>query len=158
MFREMRRSKQQVTAEDCKRILLTEKRGVLSVIGDGGYPYGIPINFLYDENDGRIYFHCAKEGHKLDAIRQCDKVCFTTWDCGRRNEGDWACNVTSVVAMGTAELLGDREIVTEQLRKLALKYYPSVDEAESELHKAVDRVQIVAMNIRHMTGKLVHEK
>ena len=64
--------------EECRQILKTEKRGVLSVIGDNGYPYGIPINFYYDENDGKIYFHCAKEGHKIDAIKNCDKACFTT--------------------------------------------------------------------------------
>ena len=70
MFRKMRRFKQQLTAEECVAILKREKRGVLSVIGDDGYPYGMPLDHYYDEGSGKLYFHCAKAGHKLDAIRQ----------------------------------------------------------------------------------------
>lgn len=68
MFREMRRFKQQISEEECIRILKEQPRGVLSMLGDDGYPYGIPLDYLYME-DGHLYFHCAKEGHKLDAIR-----------------------------------------------------------------------------------------
>lgn len=67
MFREMRRFKQQTTTEECKKVLKEEKRAAFSVIGDDGYPYTIPINFYYDETDNNIYFHGAKEGHKVDA-------------------------------------------------------------------------------------------
>ena len=69
MFREMRRYKQAVTAETCAEILKTEKRGVLSVIGDGGYPYAVPLDFYYEEEEQTIYFHCAKVGHKIDALK-----------------------------------------------------------------------------------------
>ena len=69
MFREMRRFKQHVSEDECKKILKEENRGVFSVMGDNGYPYTIPINFYYDETDHKIYFHGAKEGHKVDAIR-----------------------------------------------------------------------------------------
>ena len=62
MFRQMRRFKQEVSQEECKRILSTEKRGTLSVIGDDGYPYCVPVNFYFEEGEGKIYFHCAKEG------------------------------------------------------------------------------------------------
>ena len=68
MFREMRRFKQQLSEEECRHILKTEKRGVLAVNGDGGYPYTIPINYIYEEESGKIYFHGAKEGHKIDAL------------------------------------------------------------------------------------------
>ena len=74
MFRKMRRWKQQLSDANTKQILKITKRGVLSVLGDDGYPYGIPINYYYDENDNAIYFHSAKEGHKLDAIKQNNKV------------------------------------------------------------------------------------
>lgn len=73
MFREMRRFKQQITTEECKKVLKEEKRAAFSVIGDDGYPYTIPINFYYDEADNIIYFHGAKEGHKADAVNRCDK-------------------------------------------------------------------------------------
>ena len=68
MFRKMRRFKQQISVAECIEILKNTKRGVLSLIGDDGYPYGIPIDHWYCEDDGKIYFHGAKEGHKIDAI------------------------------------------------------------------------------------------
>ena len=80
MFREMRRFKQQITTEECKKVLKEEKRAAFSVIGDEGYPYTIPINFYYDEADNIISFHGAKEGHKADAVNRCDKVCLTVWN------------------------------------------------------------------------------
>ena len=69
MFREMRRKKQQLEESECVEILKNEKRGVLSVIGDDGYPYGIPMDHYYNEENGKIYFHCALEGHKMDAVK-----------------------------------------------------------------------------------------
>ncbi len=65
MFREMRRKKQQLSFEECQEILNNEVRGVLSVIGDNGYPYGIPINYKYSTTENKIYFHGAKKGHKI---------------------------------------------------------------------------------------------
>lgn len=76
--------------EECIRILKEEPRGVLSMIGDGGYPYGIPLDHWYDETNGKLYFHCAKEGHKLDAIEKDDKVSYCVCDKGFRREGEWA--------------------------------------------------------------------
>ena len=69
MFRPMRRFKQQISVAACKEILKNEKRGVLSLLGDNGYPYGLPLSHLYSEEDTKIYFHGAKEGHKIDAIK-----------------------------------------------------------------------------------------
>jgi uncharacterized protein len=68
MFRKMRRSKQELTKEECIEILKKEPRGVLSVQGEEGYPYGMPMTHWYNEKDGKIYFHGAKSGHKIDAI------------------------------------------------------------------------------------------
>ena len=157
MFRKMRRFKQQVSNEECLEILKTEKRGVFSVLGDDGYPYGIPINFYYNEDDGRIYFHGAKEGHKIDAIKRCDKVCFTTWNTGFQKEGDWAWNVTSVIVFGHAELVGDEELAYNVLRKLTLKYYPDAESADEEMRRSASRAQMIAIKPEHMTGKLVNE-
>lgn len=159
MFREMRRFKQQVSEDECKKILKEENRGVFSVMGDNGYPYAIPINFYYDETDHKIYFHGAKEGHKVDAINQCNKVCFTIWNQGFKKEGHWEWNVTSVVAFGKVELVTDRTVIEDRLRKLAIKYYPTEDEIEEEMSSSsVNRVQLYAIEIEHMTGKLVNEK
>ena len=88
MFREMRRFKQQITTEECKKVLKEEKRAAFSVIGDEGYPYTIPINFYYDEADNIIYFHGAKEGHKMDCLKQRDKASFCVMDKGFRKDGE----------------------------------------------------------------------
>ena len=88
MFRPMRRSNQQFPEKDCIEILKTEPRGILSVLGEDGYPYGIPMNHFYREADGKLYFHCAKEGHKLDAVRACDKASFCVLDKGVKSETD----------------------------------------------------------------------
>lgn len=159
MFREMRRFKQQVSDDECKKILKEEKRAAFSVIGDEGYPYTIPINFFYDENDHKIYFHGAREGHKIDAIKRCDKVCFSTWNQGFKKSGCWEWNATSVVVFGRAKLVTDTVTIENCLRKLAAKYYPTAEEVEEEMSSSsVNRVQLFAIEIEHMTGKLVHEK
>ena len=145
MFREMRRFKQQVSQDECKKILKDEKRAAFSVIGDEGYPYTIPIG--------------AREGHKMDAIQKCNKVCLTTWNQGFKKEGHWEWNATSVVVFGKAELITDTKIIEDRLRKLAEKYYPTVEEVEKEMNgSARSRVQLFAIRIEHMTGKLVNEK
>ena len=158
MFREMRRGKQAVSEEVCREILRTEGRAVLSVLGDGGYPYGVPVNFVYDEAENTIYLHGSKEGHKIDAIRACDKVSFTTWNQGVLKEGDWAWWVTSVMVFGRAELVDDLERATEKARELALKYYPNAEDVEPELQSGIRHVQLIAIHIEHMTGKQIHEK
>lgn len=158
MFRPMRRSRQQVSADACRAVLQTAKRGVLSVHGDDGYPYGVPLNFVFDAQTDTLYFHAAKEGHKLDAIRQNDKVCFTAWNDGYKQPGDWAWYVTSVVAFGRAHLVTDPQKSDRFLRALAEKYFPPEEDVEAELARHAARVQMIAVHIEHMTGKLVHEK
>ena len=79
MFREVARKKQALTKEECVSILKNTRRGVLSVLGDDGYPYGLPINHWYDEKDGKIYFHSGKAGHKIDALKKCGKAFFGTY-------------------------------------------------------------------------------
>lgn len=155
----MRRFAQQTGDGECKRILKEEKRGTFSVIGDGGYPYSVPVNFYYDEEDNRIYIHTSGEGHKADSLRNNDKVCFTVWDGGYKDEGHWEWNVTSVVVFGRARFVSDRELMLDRLQKLAVKYYPTNDEVLSGMNSsAVARVQMIEIDIEHMTGKRVNEK
>ena len=84
MFRPMRRIRQQLSQAECDAILQKCSSGVLAVAGDDGYPYTVPMSYLYQ--DGRLYFHCAKSGHKLDAVRREPKVsfCVVGQDAGRR--------------------------------------------------------------------------
>ncbi len=76
MFREMRRKRQQLTESECAEILRRNTSGVLAVLGENGYPYAVPLSYIYDEN--ALYFHCAKSGHRLDAIKSCEKLSFRT--------------------------------------------------------------------------------
>ena len=134
MFRKMRRIKQQITEDECIRILKENPRGVLSMIGDDGYPYGIPLNHYYSEDDGVLYFHCAKTGHKLDAIKTCDKVSFCVYDKGYRKEGEWALNINSVVIFGRMKLVTDEEKTREICINLARKFTDDEEYLEKSLN------------------------
>ena len=158
MFRQMRRFGQQVANEKCVEILKNEWRGVLALIGDDGYPYTVPMDFFYDEDDGKIYFHCAKEGHKIDAIEKCDKASFCVMDQGFKKEGDWALNITSVVCFGRIKKVVDFETTKEKVCKLGTKYHPTAESVQIEWEHAGNRVLCLEMTIEHMTGKLVNEK
>lgn len=154
MFREMRRFRQQISQEECVRILEEEPRGVLSVFGEDGYPYGIPINFIYDE--GKIYFHCAKTGHKIDALKLNNKVSFCVMDKGFKKERKLGLNIRSVIIFGTVRFVTDRGETREKLTRLGMKYNP-VDTVKKEVARDIDIVQILELSIDHMTGKLVNE-
>jgi len=157
MFREMRRFKQQISQEECLRVLKEQPRGVLSMLGDDGYPYGVPLDHLYSEEDNKLYFHCAKVGHKIDAITACNKVSYCVMDEGYRKDGEWALNINSVVVFGRIQIVEDegkkREICTNLVRKF------TDDEAylQKELTNASPRVNCLELTIEHMTGKLVNE-
>jgi hypothetical protein len=154
----MRRVKNEITAEEAKTLLINNKRASFSVNGDDGYPYTVPINFYYDEEENRIYFHSAKSGHKIDSLKNNDKVCFTTWDDGYLEDGDWAYHVSSCVVFGRARLIEDLKVTEEKIRTFALKYSPSAQEVEEEIEKYINAVQLIAIDIEHISGKRVHEK
>ena len=157
MFRQMRRFKQQISEDECKEVLKTEPRGVLAMMGDDGYPYAIPLNHWYSEKDNKLYFHCAKEGKKLDSISKCDKVSFCVMDEGYRNEGEWALNIKSVVAFGKMRIVEDEEKKKEICINLTRKFTDDEDFLEHELTNAFPRVCCLEIEIEHMTGKLVNE-
>ena len=157
MFRPMRRHKQQISREECIRILKEEPRGVLSMIGDDGCPYGIPLNHWYCEGDGKLYFHGAKTGHKIDAISRCDKVSYCVYDRGWRKEGDWALNINSVVVFGRIRLVTDMEKAREITTSLCHKFTDDEDYIQKEIQSALARVQCLELTPDHMTGKLVNE-
>lgn len=153
----MRRFKQQISNEECIEILKNEPRGILSLLGDDGYPYGIPMSHFYDEKDGKIYFHGAKEGHKIDAIKNYEKASFCVYDKGYRKEGEWALNIKSVVAFGKIKLITDIKKAEEICTKLTRKFTDDQEYLEKELANALSRVQCLEFTIEHMTGKLVNE-
>lgn len=157
MFREMLRKKQQLTDAECIEILKNEPRGVLSMLGDDDYPYGVPINHYYCEADGRIYFHGGKKGHRIDAVRQHDKVSFCVYDQGWREDGDWALHIRSVIVFGRIELIEDRETVYEISRQLSYKFTNDEAYIAHEIEKSGPGTLLLALTPEHMTGKLVKE-
>lgn len=157
MFREMRRFKQQISKEECIRLLKEQPRGVLSVLGDDGYPYGIPLDHWYSERDNKLYFHCAKVGHKLDAIAACDKVGYCVMDEGYRKDGEWALNINSVVVFGRMHIVEDEDKKWEICTNLVRKFTDDEEYLHKELTNAFPRVCCMELTIEHMTGKLVNE-
>lgn len=158
MFRKVTKVKNEITIEAAKDLLRNNMRGALCVNGDDGYPYAVPMNFYYDEEENKIYFHSAKKGHKIDSIINSDKVCLTTWNDGYVNDGDWAYNISSCVVFGRARLVRDPQITEETLRKFACKYYPTAEEVDGEIKKGITGVQMIEIEIEHISGKKVIEK
>ncbi len=155
-FRPMRRFKQQMTDQECVDLLRSAPRGVLGVIGDGGYPYTVPLDFLYD--GGCLYFHCAKEGHKLDAIRSCDKVSFCVLSEGKKEPGDWWYHFDSVICFGRIRVVEDPVESDNLLRKLGAKYFPQGYDLEDDMRKNAPRALVLQLRVEHMSGKHVREK
>ena len=157
MFRPMRRIKQQLDESDCIAVLKTEKRGVLSMLGEDGYPYGIPMNHWYCPEDGKLYFHGAKSGHKIDAITKCGKVSYCVYDAGYRREGEWALNVRSVVVFGRIGFVTDEKKAREIGEGLLRKFTDDEAYIRNEIENALPRARCLELTIDHMTGKLVNE-
>jgi len=151
----MRRFKQEISEQECIDTLKEQPRGVLAVHGEDGYPYAFPMDYIYMNE--KLYFHCAKEGHKLDAIAADNRVSFCVMDEGFRKDGDWALNIRSIVIFGRVKRIDDADETLKVVRQLGLKYYPTAESVEEEIRKAIARVQILELSIDHMTGKLVNE-
>ena len=157
MFREMVRKKPQLPEAECIEILKRENRGVLSLLGDDDYPYGIPLNHYYNEADGRLYFHSGKKGHKIDALRRHEKASFCVYDEGFRRDGEWALNIRSVIVFGRIEIISDTETVYEISRQLSRKFTQDEKYIEDEIRKSGPGTLMFALIPEHMTGKLVNE-
>ena len=157
MFRDVVRKKQKLNEDECISILKTEKRGVLSVIGDDGYPYGMPLNHFYNEDDGKIYFHSGKTGHKIDAMRSCEKASFCVYDSGIKSPDSWILNFKSVVVFGRIEFIEDNSKAIEISRQLSLKFTDDEDYIKKEIAKFKKSVRLFAVHIDHLSGKIVNE-
>ena len=157
MFRELQRKNKQISMEECIELLKKETRGVLSVLGDGDYPYGMPMNHWYNEEDGKIYFHCGKSGQRLDALRKCNKVSFCTYDSGYREEGDWALHVKSVIVFGTIEIIDDMDTIADITRKLSYKFTQDEEYIRTEIEKYAKATLLLKLTPEHICGKQITE-
>ncbi len=156
-FRELVRINRKIPEEECRRILKEELRGVLSLIGDGGYPYGMPLNHYYNEEDGKLYFHSGMKGHKIDALKQNPKASYCVMDKGYRNEGEWALNIKSVIVFGQIEIIEDKEVIYDISRRLSYKFTNDEEYIEKEIKQSGPGTFMFALVPEHISGKLVNE-
>ena len=157
MFRPIRKKKNELPMEDAKKLLKTERRGVIAVNGDDGYPYAVPVNYLYDEEKEKIYFHGAKAGHKVDSLKKDDKICFTVYGNEEIREEEWAPFMQSTVVFGRCHLVDNQEECIKLCGEFAMKYYPSRELVDEELMDSGRAVQMFEITIEHMSGKQIKE-
>lgn len=158
MFRPLTRKNKEISRAECIEILKVEKRGILSVNTDGGYPYSMPMNHYYNEEDGCIYFHSGRKGHRLDSLGFSDKVCFCVCEEGYCQEGEWAKNVRSVIVFGKAEIIDEINAVEDIARKLSYKFTDDKEYIESEIKKFSRATLLIRLVPLHICGKRVKEE
>lgn len=156
MFREMRRFKQLLSTNDSIEVLNRGTAGTLAVSGDEGYPYAVPLSYVYQDN--KIYFHCAKTGHKTDAIKNNPKVSFCVIDKDQIVSKEYTTYFRSVIVFGKARILENEQEKREALEILAVKYSPEEGEGiKKEIDNSIKNVGLVEITIDHMTGKEAKE-
>ena len=155
-FREMRRKRQQLTESESISILEKGTSGTLALLGDGGYPYAVPISFVYHE--GKLYFHSALSGHKVDAIRNCDKASFCVIDQDEVHGERYTTYFRSVIAFGRIHIIEDEKERLTAAKLLGNRYNPNQDEAlQKELNQGLHRMLVLCLDIEHLTGKMAIE-
>ncbi|HIR08125.1 MAG TPA: pyridoxamine 5'-phosphate oxidase family protein [Candidatus Pullichristensenella stercoripullorum] len=157
MFRPMRRSAQALDGGACVEILERGTSGVLAVAGDGGWPYAVPLSYAFDGE--KLYFHCAREGHKLDAIRREARASFCVVDRDDVKPAEYTSYFRSVIIFGRVRVLEDEAQKRAAIELLARRYFPE-DSAENR-RRAIERewagLCMLEMDIEHMSGKEAKE-
>ncbi len=151
-FRAMRRKRQQLSDAESVDILKKATSGTLALLGDGGYPYAVPISYVY--SDGQLYFHSALTGHKVDAIRNCDKASFCVIDKDDVKPEKYTTFFRSVIAFGKVHIVEDDAERLRIARLLGNRYNPHQDEAlQKEIENGLSRMLVICFDIEHLTGK-----
>lgn len=151
-FREMRRKRQQLSDAESIDILKKATSGTLALLGDGGYPYAVPISYVYAE--GKLYFHSALSGHKVDAVRGCDMASFCVIDKDEVHPEKYTTFFRSVIAFGKVHIVEDDNEKLQIARMLGNRYNPNQDEAlQKEIESGISRMLVIRFDIEHLTGK-----
>ena len=157
MFREMRRKRQVLSLEENIQVLNRGTSGVLAVSGDDDYPYAVPLSYVYHDN--KIFFHCAKTGHKLDAILRNEKVSFCVIDKDEVIQNEYTSYFCSVIAFGKARILEDDSEKRKSIEILTARYSPDIE--KSQQMQAIDKeyniLCMIELTIDHMSGKKAKE-
>ncbi len=158
MFRPLRKKDNEIGIEAINHVLHTARRGVMAVHGDDGYPYAVPLNYFYDEEAQKIYFHGAHAGHKVDALKACDKVCFTVYGEEMIKAEPWAPFLQSVVVFGRCHLLQSGPETLKLIKRFAMKYFPDEELVDREIAAVGMTAQVYEIDIEHLCGKEVQER
>ena len=159
MFKPVRIKINEIDRAATEALLQSNRRGIIAMNGVEGYPYAIPINYFYDCDNKKIYFHGAKAGHKVESLKTSDKVCFTVYGNERIDESEsWAPYVQSVVVFGRCRLLEAGPESIARLKEFAMKYYPDEALADDQIARNGRATQMFEITIEHMSGKQVQEK
>lgn len=150
MFREMRRKNQQLPNEECITILKQCTSGTLALHGDNAYPYTIPMSYVY--HDGKIYFHSALTGHKIDAVNRNNKASFCVIFKDDIVPEKFTTGFQSVIVFGKIRIIDNSNEKRKAIELLAEKYSPGID-SENEINSAFDRMHMLELDIEHMSGK-----
>jgi len=151
MFREMRRMGNALPTEEAIGMLEKATNGVLSVTGDDGYPYGVPVSYVYQNN--QIVFHCATEGHKMDAIMRNPKVSFCVVEQDLIVPEEFNTLYRSTIVFGTTRILAGEE-KRAYIEAIAKKYSPDYEkEAKAYIESDWTGFSVVVIDIDHLTGK-----
>lgn len=152
MFREMRRKNQALSQEECISILQNTSAGVLALEGDDGYPYALPISYVY--HDGKLYFHCAKAGHKLDALKRNEKVSFCVIERDDVKPEEFTSYFRSVIVFGKAHVLEEDLEKRAAIETLAAKYAPHhQEEGMKEIDREWNLLCMIELCVEHISGK-----
>jgi len=151
------RTNKKLSKEECVNLLINETRGVLSVIGDMGYPYGMPMNHFYNSDDGCVYFHCGKKGHRIDSLKKEPKASFCVYDSGYKDPGEWSLNVKSVIIFGKLEIIEDIDTIINVSTDLSHKFTSDDEYINKEIEIHAKHTIILKLTPEHMCGKIVNE-
>lgn len=151
-FREMRRKRQLLSQDESLSILKKATAGTLALLGDNDYPYAVPISYVYI--DGKLYFHSAMAGHKIDAIRKCNKASFCVIDQDQVKPAEYTTYFRSVIAFGKIHIIEDENEKLEVAHLLGNRYNPNQHEAlRKEIGSGLSRMLAIRFDIEHLTGK-----
>ena len=155
-MREMRRFKQALTPQECAAVLERNTAGVLALTGDGGCPYAVPLSYVW--LDGRVYFHFALAGHKLDAVRADGRASFCVVDQDQIVPEEYTTYYRSVIVFGRARVVDSPEGKRHAIEALCGKYCPGLPEAmAAEIDGSWERFLMVELVPERVTGKQARE-
>ncbi|WP_295227177.1 pyridoxamine 5'-phosphate oxidase family protein [Veillonella sp.] len=159
MFKPIRKKINEIDRSAVETLLQSNRRGIIVMNGNDGYPYAIPINYYYDRKAQKIYFHGAKAGHKVDVLKTSDKICFTVYGNEIIDDAEpWAPYVQSAVVFGRCHLIEGGPESIGRLKEFAMKYYPDESLADEQIARAGRATQMFEITIEYMSGKQVQEK